>query len=157
MNAENGISDCEFIALLRAATERYLSAVDRWEAGYHKYYRMPGGAAERNDDLETEQRDYRERRRELEQLLPRVRRLCLKHNLRDPFFGLTRISLGTYAPQQRLDSAIGRGERQAVTDCLMQLDAASQEWACEPEPPVPDRADAGGRQSLLQRLVSFFY
>src|SRR6266436_8162142 len=99
MNQESRISDGEFIAALRVAAERYLGAVDQWEAAYQKYYRLPGYAATVRHDLEAEHRAYSDRRRELEELLPRARRLCLRHDLRDPFSGLLRISLGRYAPQ----------------------------------------------------------
>src|SRR5690349_24780603 len=104
------LPDHDFVASLRSAIERYLSAVDRWEAAYQKYYRMPGSSRV-SDDVEAEHREYTERRRELEEHLPRARRLCLKHGLRDPFAGLVRISLGRYSPQERSDSAIGRSER----------------------------------------------
>ena len=49
------VSDPEFVAGLRAATERYLSAVDQWEKAYRKYYRLPGYAAKISGDLEAEQ------------------------------------------------------------------------------------------------------
>src|SRR5690242_10437956 len=103
-------TDHEFIARLRAATESYLSAVDRWEAAFQRYYRMPGAAAV-SADVEPEQREYEACRRKLAAMLPRARRLCLKHQLSDPFSGLLRISLGRYAPQERIDPVIGRSER----------------------------------------------
>ncbi|HEY2016279.1 MAG TPA: hypothetical protein VGH38_22400 [Bryobacteraceae bacterium] len=152
---ENRISDREFVAGLRAAVEQYFQAVDRWEAAYQKYYRLPGYAAQGSDDLEPEYREYCARRSDFEAVLPRARRLCLKHQLRDPFSGLLRISLGRYAPQQRMDSAIGRSERAAVTDCLVRLNDACTEW--EPAP-ASDRTDLEPeKQSLLRRFVSYFY
>jgi hypothetical protein len=147
MNRESRISDDEFIAALRLAVERYLGAVDQWEAAYQKYYRLPGYAATISHDLETEHRAYCDRRRELQEMLPRARRLCLKHQLRDPFSGLPRISLGRYAPQHRVDSAIGRNERSTVTECLVELSGACQDWETEPQ---------RDQESLLRRLADYF-
>jgi hypothetical protein len=158
MRLEDRISDHEFVAGLRAAIERYLSAVDQWEAAYQKYYRLPGHAAKIRSDLEPEQRVYSERRRELEGMLPRARRLCLKHRLRDPFSGLLRIALGRYAPQHRVDSAIGRNERNEVTKCLVELSDACHDWesaGAEPENGGPE--PESNRGSLLRRLVDYFY
>jgi aspartyl/asparaginyl beta-hydroxylase (cupin superfamily) len=106
-------------------------------------------------DLEGEQQAYEERRRELEGLLPRARRLCLKHRLRESFSGLLRIQLGQYVPQQRMDSAIGRNERSAVAKCLVQLHDACQEWA-PAEAEAPEKAEPADG-SLLRRLKSYFY
>jgi len=150
--ALDGATDREFIACLRSAIERYLSAVDRWESAYRKYYRLPGYAAKVSTDLEREHREYSERRTELERLLPRARRLCLKHRMRDPFSGLVRISLGRYAPQHRLDTAIGRSERNAATACLVDLTAACQEWA-EAGGAEPETANG----PWWRRLLDLFY
>lgn len=149
------ISDREFIASLRTAIERYFSAVDQWETAYQKYYRMPGYAAKVTGDLESEHREYVERRRELEKLMPRARRLCLKHRLREPFSGLLRIDLGRYAPQHRVDSAIGRNERNEVTKCLLELNGACQEWEMETDTAFTEPEREKG--SFLRRLVDFFY
>jgi hypothetical protein len=146
-------SDQEFVAALRLAIERYLRAVDQWESASRKYYRLPGYTAKISGDLEAEHRQYSERRDELKQILPRARRLCLKHRLRDPFAGLVRISLGRYAPQHRLGSAIGRNERNAVTACLVDLSAACQEWAARGAAAEPDT----GKGSWLRRLRDYFY
>src|SRR5690348_536992 len=127
MSPVDQISDPAFIEALRLAVERYLTAVDQWEAAYQKYYRLPTFGSAISDDLKLEQSSYDERRRELEEMLPRARRLCLKHRLPEAFSGLLRISLGQYAPQERLDSAIGRSERSAVTMCLVQLEEACRE------------------------------
>jgi len=129
-----------------------LRAVDQWESAYQKYYRLPGYAAKISSDLEAEHREYSERRYDLERMLPRARRLCLKHRLRDPFSGLVRVSLGRYAPQQRVDSAIGRNERNAVTVCLVDLTAACQEWAATGGRPEPGT----GKGSWLRRLLDYF-
>src|ERR1700693_2336990 len=97
-------SDRKFVSELRAAVDAYLVTVDRWEAAFGRSYRMPDCSEIISADMEAEQRDYDERRRELEALLSRARRLCLKHRLRDPFGNLMRGSLGRFAPQQRTDS-----------------------------------------------------
>ncbi len=153
------LSDQEFVDNLRAAVERYLAGVDRWEAAYQRYYRMPGRAERVSADLEAEQREYEMQRRTLEEMLPRARRLCLKHQLRDPFAGLLRISLGRHAPQHRVESAIGRNERNTATDCLVRLSEQCRVW----EPEIPEsEAQAHsepqpGKQSLLKRFVNYFY
>jgi hypothetical protein len=149
------IPDAAFIEALRSAVERYLTAIDQWEAAYQKYYRLPtfGGAI--SDDLRSEQSAYDERRRELEEMVPRARRLCLKHQLPEAFSGLLRISLGQYAPQERADSAIGRSERSAVTMCLVQLEEACREWKPVPED-TPEQRN-GTNVPFLRRLVNFFY
>ena len=153
------LSDQEFVDNLRAAVVRYLGGVDRWESAYQRYYRMPGRAERVSPDLEAEQREYETQRRTLEEMLPRARRLCLKHQLRDPFAGLLRLSLGRHAPQHRVASAIGRNERIAATDCLVQLSEKCRVW--EPESPgseaQPDSEPQPGKQSLLKRLVDYFY
>ena len=153
------LSDQEFVDNLRAAVVRYLAAVDRWEAAYQRYYRMPGWAEKVSADLEAEQREYETQRRTLEEMLPRARRLCLKHQLRDPFAGLLRLSLGRHAPQHRVASAIGRNERIAATDCLVRLAEGCRVW--EPEIPGSEAKTVSepqtGKQSLLKRLVDYFY
>ena len=154
MSIDTQASDREFVANLRAAVDAYLSAVDRWEATFHKHYRMPG-SDKVSADMEAEHRDYSQRRRELEALLPRARRLCLKHRLRDPLGGLMRVSLGRFAPQQRTDSAIGRGERNAVSECLLELHEACAEWAAES--PSSDGEPKARSRSLLGRVLDYFY
>jgi hypothetical protein len=44
-----------------------------------------------------------------------------------------------FAPQQRTDSAIGRGERSAVSVCLMELREACAEWPAEVPPSNRER------------------
>ena len=141
------ISDSEFVVELRQVVERYLGAVDHWDAAYQKYYRLPGFSARVSNDLQEEQREYEARRRELAAMVPRARRLCLKHRLREPFSGLLRISLGRHAPQERVDSTIGRNERSVATQCLVELADACREWS-------PDTA--APRESFLRRLMSYF-
>src|SRR5258706_15341881 len=153
------LSDQEFVDSLRTAVVRYLAGVDRWEAAYQRYYRMPGWAEKVSADLEAEHREYETQRRTLEEMLPRARRLCLKYQLRDPFAGLLRLSLGRHAPQHRLESAIGRNERTAATDCLVRLSEECRVW----EPEIPgseaqtDSEPQPDKPSLFKRLVNYFY
>jgi hypothetical protein len=155
MSTEIQTSDREFVANLRTAVDAYLASVDRWEAAFRRHYRMPGCTEKVSSDMETEQLDYVRRRRELEALLSRARRLCLKHGLRDPFGGLLRVSLGQFSPQQRTDSVIGRGERNTVSVCLFELYEACTEWVEEAAPVI--EAPKPERQSLLARVRGFFY
>src|SRR5690349_20245296 len=115
---------------------------------------MPGAAERLHTDLEAEQREYETERRKLEELMPRARRLCLKYELRDPFPGLLRISLGRHAPQHRLESAIGRNERTAATDCLVRMSEECRLWKAEGGAPEPERTPR--KQSLLERLIDLF-
>src|SRR2546430_811583 len=117
-------SDDLFLPELKCAVVRYLCAVDRWEAAYQKYYRLPGFTSKVSDDLAEEHREYLESRRALEAIVPRARGMCFKYGLRDPWAGLLRITLGQHTPQQRNDSAVGRAERAAVSQCLVDLTAA---------------------------------
>ena len=156
-NQQTG-SDCEFVGVLREAVDGYFRAVDAWESAYRKYYRLPGYAGKITADLENEHRGYLESRRSLESLLPRARRLSYKYGLRDPWTTLLRIDLGRYAPQERDSSAIGRTERTAVHDCLIQMQAASSGWdnaAPAPRPEMYPSEDES--RSWLRRLVDFFY
>jgi hypothetical protein len=150
-------SDQAFTAQLREAVEQYFRAVDCWEGAYQKYYRLPGYEAKITTDLEKEQRAYVESRQRLEALVPRARRLGLKHGIREPWTVLLRTSLGQWAPQVRTGSAIGRNERAAVIECVMLLAAACEEAeGRDEESPEKSRSANTGR-SWLQRLVEFFY
>jgi hypothetical protein len=166
MSTDTQISDREFVSDLRTAVDAYLDTVDRWEEAFRKYYRMPGCSEKVSADMEAEQRDYNQRRRELEALLSKARRLCLKHRLRDPLGNLMRVSLGGFAPQQRTDSAIGRGERTAVSVCLMELHEACAEWPAEvpsntEQKPLnrslPGRVMGCVMGRLLGRVLNYFY
>lgn len=154
MSTNTPTPDREFVALLRAAVDAYLGAVDRWETAFHKHYRMPD-SQKVSPDMASEQRDYDQQRRQLQALLPRARRLCLKHDLRDAFSGLLRVSLGQFAPQQRTDSAIGRGERNTVSVCLLELTEACTEWPAEG--PSPNEESKPRHRSLLSRVLDCFY
>src|SRR5262249_4586184 len=149
-------TDRELVASLRAAVERYFRAVDQWEAAYQKYYRMPGSDGQVSSDIAAEQSEYDNSRHDLEELLPSARRLCLKYQLRDSLSGLVRISLGRFAPQEVRGSAIGRSERSAATQCLVELNDACYEW-------TPREAGASGsepdteRRSWWRRVLNYFY
>jgi hypothetical protein len=149
--------DHQFLEDLRTAVGAYLAAVDAWEAAYQKYYRLPGYASKIGDDLAAEQRQFEVTRSQLEESLPRARRICFQHNLRDPWGNLIRVSLGQYTPQERAGSAIGRNERLAVTQCMMEMAAACREWgstasAAGPSPQEPDQ-----NRSLLRKVAGFFF
>jgi hypothetical protein len=73
--------------------------------------------------------------------------------LPDPFSGLLRISLGRYAPQERVDPVIGRNERGVVAECLARLDDACRDWQAELAAAEPHAQ----RRSWLRRLISFFW
>jgi hypothetical protein len=147
--------DLAFLAELRAAIERYFAAVDAWESAYRRYYRMPGFSQAISTDLAQEHSEYTARRRELDALLPRAQQLCRRHDLNDFFAGLRHVNLGQYAPQERTDSAVGRNERRAITNCLLALEEACREWTVQtPELVAPPPAERG---SLLRRILGYFW
>jgi hypothetical protein len=145
------VSDQEFVTILRNAVDRYFAAVDDWESGYSRYYRMPGGAR-LSHDLSAEQHKFKERHRELSELLPRARSLCFKCDQPDVFTGLLHVSLGQFAPQERTDSAISRGERGSVMSCLIELSIACR----AAEAGLPSNSDTAERKaSLIDRIIEF--
>jgi hypothetical protein len=150
--AQAPVSDQEFVGVLRDAVDRYFASVDDWESGYGQYYRMPGGAR-LSDDLAAEKRKFEDRRRELSELLPRARALCFKCDQPDVFTGLLHASLGQFAPQDRTDSAIGRGERGSIMACLIELSIACR--AAEAGLPIHNDTSIRER-SLIERIIAFF-
>lgn len=150
------LTDAEFVALLRVRTQAYLNAVDAWETAHAKYYRLacPGQIS---SDLEPFQQSFLQSRRELQELVPRARRLCLKQGFQDPFQLILRVELGANAPQAGLASAIGRGERNTIIQCLDTLQAAAEVYPeLAPEPaPVPQNSQR--RRSFFQRIYDFFF
>ena len=98
----------------------------------------------------AEQREFEARRRELAELVPRARHLCLRFNQSD-IFGGQDVSLGEYAPQARAESAIGNSERNAVMACLIELTVACRGEAAG----LPPSRPADEKPSLLERIVSF--
>ncbi|HLJ49348.1 MAG TPA: hypothetical protein VKU01_25215 [Bryobacteraceae bacterium] len=150
-------SDAAFVSELRLVVQRYLRAVDAWEAEYSKYYRLPQ-PGQVSSDLEPLQRQYTEVRRELEQMLPRARRMCLKLGLQEPWYGIMRIELGSKSPQTPQASAIGRSERNRVVECLDHLEEASHDFR-EPEDspsPAPNPPPVEHR-SIFRRIYDWFF
>jgi len=145
------LSDQEFVNALRAASLGYLEAVDRWEAAYRKHYRMPGEGLTVSSDMAAEQQEYEAQRHALQLLLPRAHRLCLKHQLRNPFAGLIRITLGQHAPQHGMHSAIGRSERNAVMECLVQFADACNEWPAETPQAIVNASEPPKSKLLTRR------
>lgn len=151
-------SDSDFVDALRASVDSYLAAVDAWETAYRRFYRMPGVPVEAHPDLAPELSAIDQQRRKLESLVPHARRLCLRHEVRDSFSTLLRLNLGVYAPQERTDSAIGRAERNAVAESLIELKSATQNFAEPSGESGSGRPEAEPRKgSILQRLINFFY
>ena len=148
--AQAPVSDLEFLAVLRNAVDRYFAAVDAWELVFRRFYRLPG-AAKVSADLAAEQREFEARRRDLAELVPRARHLCQRFNQSDIFAGLTHVSLGEYAPQERTESAVGNSERGAVMACLIELTVACRGEAAG----LPPSRPADEKPSLLERIVSF--
>ncbi|MGA2119015.1 MAG: hypothetical protein ABSH56_30230 [Bryobacteraceae bacterium] len=148
------VSDRQFALELRDVLRAYLRAVDAWEAGYRKYYRMPGRNGIVSGDLREEWQSYLETRRSLQAMAPRARGLCFKYGLRDPWMPLLKANLGENAPQQRDSSAIGRGERNAVNECTVELLAAAEEWEL---PATAESPLARGPASWLRRIVDYLY
>jgi hypothetical protein len=150
-------SDLEFIQDLRECVARYLQAVDAWEAGYQKFYRLARPQQRVSPDLEEAQSEYGAARRELESLVPRARRLCAKFDLRDLWPGLLRIELGAHPPQVRIASAFGRSERIAIADCLANLELRCGELEAKAESIViEDALVERPPRNLLQRIIDHF-
>jgi hypothetical protein len=149
MELTAAVSDRDFVASLRQAVEQYFRAVDEWEAGYRKYYRLPDPTGKPPSDLGAEQAAYDDARKRLAAMAPRARGLSFRHGMRDPWTGILRSTLGQSTPQDRYTSAISRAERAQVFECLVTLAEAYAELR-EAEPPPPPR-------SLVRRLLDFFY
>ena len=143
-------SDREFVADLRQAVDEYFRAVDEWEAGYRKYYRLPDPTGKPPSDLGAQQATYDAARKRLTGMLQRARGLSFRHGLRDPWTGILRSPLGQSTPQDRYSSAISRAERAQVFECLVVLAEAYAEHSPAAAPPPPPR-------TLLRRLLDFFY
>jgi hypothetical protein len=133
---------------LRAAVNGYLRAVDAWEEGYEKYYRIsaPGQVS---SDLALEHQSYLIARRELQTCLPRARRLCFQHGLREPWTAILHIHLGARTPQTGAATAIGRAERAVLAQCLDDLESA-----CRPQ--EARYVDDQERPGIVQRLMDYF-
>jgi hypothetical protein len=155
--ANPSASDREFVAELRAATDRYLAAVDAWEAAYRKYYRLAVPARKISSDLEEPEKVFAASRKRLTLMVPRARGLCFKHGLRDVWTGLVRSSLGQYAPQERPESAISRMERQHVGECLILLAELCGDFQPAAGNAAIEERPAPQRRTWLRWLLDFFY
>jgi hypothetical protein len=149
MELPAAVSDRDFVAGLRQAVEQYFRAVDEWEAGYRKYYRLPDPTGKPPSDLGAEQAAYDDARKRLAAMVPRARGLSFRHGMRDPWTGILRSPLGQSTPQDRYTSAISRTERAQAFECLVTLAEAYAEHR-DADPPPPPR-------SLVRRLLDFFY
>jgi len=77
----------------------------------------------------------------------------------DLFAGLPRVTLGRYSPQERTESAIGRGERGAVIASLIEFSVLCRKG--EAPPPGAITRDglatkSGTKPTLLDRVVAMF-
>ena len=63
------VSDAEFVAQLRAATQDYLDSVDLWESAYQRFYRL-ASPLQVSSDLEPEHQAYLAARKRLISLAP---------------------------------------------------------------------------------------
>jgi hypothetical protein len=139
MTASGTNPDHQFVIELRMAIERYLCAMDEWEAANRNCYLLSVPAC--MDELEAQQLEYQKCRRDLETMLPRARQLCSRYRRSDPFEDLLRT--GTEGGE----SGIARSVRAAVSRALIELHTACtrKEWVSLPQL---------FRGALIQRLVS---
>ncbi len=156
MAAHPGVSrDAEFADRLRSATNRYFDSIDAWETKYQKFYRMPAPGPV-SKDLESEHRSYLAARREMQELIPNARRLCLKHGLRDPWQALLHVNLGGTTPQTGFTPAIGRSERLKVAESLDDLDSACRRSNLRGAADLPEKHEAEKPRGLLRRVLDYF-
>jgi len=152
------LADGDFVALLRQRTETYLKAVDAWEAAYGKFYRVisPGQVS---SDMQPAQANFQRARDDLKELLPRVHRLCLKHEVKNAWQLIIRVDLAANPPQTRTSSAIGRGERNIVNQCIATLEAATQVDFDVPDQPAaaPQPEESKRHRGILGRIYDYFF
>lgn len=144
-----GTSDLVFVRQLRGVVDRYLRAIEHWEAVYRKFYRMPGTAHRPASDLDDARRQFLAAYEEFQAAAPRARNLCRRFGVHDPWPGLLRVHLGLDSPQLRTTSAVGRNERNTISECLVAL-----EHACA-EPASAERT-VEENPSLIRRVIDFF-
>jgi hypothetical protein len=147
------ISDAEFVAQLRRSTQRYLGAIDEWEAEYSKYYRL-ATPFQISSDMAPFQHAFLDARKNLEKHWPRVRRLCIKHEIFDPWQIILRVELGANTPQSGQGGALGRNERNMVVQCLDQLEERSR---VHDERAVEEPEEKPRRRGFLRRIVDYFF
>jgi hypothetical protein len=149
------MTEVDFLALLRQSTERYLAAVDAWEAQYRKFYRvaLPGSVS---PDIESLHQHYLAARREFEACVPRARYLCHKYELREPWQAMLHIRLGADTPQVAPSTAIGRAERSLIIECMAALESAV---SAPEERPGENRAEfrEAQRRGILKRFYDYFF
>jgi len=152
------LPDAQFVERLRDVTERYLQSVDSWEAQFQKFYRVaaPGPGCV-SSDLEPAHKAYLAARKDLQECLPRARRLCLRHGLRDPWGAMMHINLGAQTPQEGATTAIGKSERTLIARCLVALESASHTPTKAYTPAQPEADPAPRRQGVFQRLYDYFF
>ena len=152
------LTDAEFVSLLRQRTEAHLRAVDAWEAAYGKYYRVisPGQAS---PDMQPAQQSFLRARQDLKELLPRVHRLCLKHDVKNAWQLIVRVDLAANPPQTRTSSAIGRGERNTVNHCIAMLELATEAgFDSRDQPAAPEPAKKSEpRKRIWRRIYEYFF
>jgi hypothetical protein len=146
-------SDAEFVEQLRGSTQRYLRAIDDWEAEYSKYYRL-ATPFQVSSDLAPFQQAFLSARKDLEKYLPRVRRMCMRHEIFDPWQIILRVELGANAPQSGQGAALGRNERNMVVLCLEQLEELSR---VDPAGAVEEPDRKPRRRGLLRRVIDYFF
>ncbi len=154
---EAGVRDSVFLTELRAAVDRYLESIDAWEQAHAKYYRLVV-AGQVSADMKPFQESYVAARRELEALVPQATRLCRKYGLREPWPSILRVQLGAAPPQgSTYTSALSRGERALVTNCLLDLEARIVEAEHSGEPGAETHvAKQPEKQGLLSRILDWF-
>ncbi len=141
MKVEGTDPDHQFVIELRMAIERYLCAVDEWEAAGRNCYLLSGYPAASVEEVEEQHLNYQKCRRDLETMLPRARQLCSRYRRSDPFAELLK------AGREEGESGIARSVRAAVSRALIELHTACtrREWVSLPQL---------FRGPLIQRLVS---
>jgi len=148
------MTDEEFLACLRQSTEEYLATVDAWERQFRMYYRVASpGPSSVPADLESLHRDYLDARQVFQACVPRARRLCQKYELRDPWQAMLHIHLGANTPQVAATTAVGRGERNLIIECIAALESALSE-PTETPTKIPSAVRRGG---FFQRVYDFFF
>ena len=146
------MSDAEFVTLLRSATRTYLESVDTWESAYQRFYRL-ASPHQVSSDLEPEYHAYLAARKHLQECLPRARRLCRRHALRDPWAGILHIHLGARTPQAGRITAVGQGERALIAQSLIALEAATR----MPREEAPAEQASAPPRGIWGRIIDYFF
>jgi hypothetical protein len=145
------LSEEEFLARLREVTRRYLDSVDAWETQYRKFYRVrdPGPDCV-GPDLEPLHQDYLKAKKELQACVPRARQLCMRYGVKERWHAMLHLSLGAQPPQEGATTAIGRAERNFISESLAALEAASAA-------PAKQAAPAPESKGLCRRIRDYFF